>query len=82
MTYHNFFCNFPSTWVMDKDFNYKYWNLSEAKLCPIRGRACDGQTLVPSIELWQLQEDYDLPNDRKEHTNKLHLLLWKTFQTA
>ena len=77
-----FFCNFPCSWLTDQDFHYKYWNLRKAELCRIRRRACDGQTLLPSIELWQLPEDYELPNDKKEHTNTLHLLLWKTFQTA
>lgn len=77
-----FGANIPHNWVIDENFHYKYQNLSEAKLRPIRNRTCDGQTLFPSIELRQLPEDYELPNDKKDHTNTLHSLLWKTFQTA
>jgi hypothetical protein len=74
--------NIPGNWVINEDFNRKYYKLKEAKLRPILGKARDGQTLEPSIELWQMPEDYELPNDRKEQTNTLHFLLWKTFQTA
>lgn len=70
------------TWVIDEDFDYKYWQMTEAELRPCLGRHHSGQTLVPSIELWQMSEDYELPNDRKEHTNTLRFLLRKTFQTA
>jgi hypothetical protein len=77
-----FSSNFSGMTVLGKDFNYKYVNLMKAKLYPIQGRACDGQTLDPSVDLWQLPEDYELRNYRKEHTNTFYLLLWKTFQTA
>ena len=74
--------NLPCRWMIDEDFDYKYWRIAEAELCPHPRRPHSGQMLDPSIELWQMSEDYELPNDRKEHTNTLHFLLRKTFQTA
>jgi hypothetical protein len=74
--------NLPCSWVIDEDFDYKYWQISKAELCPHPRRPLSGQMLDPSIELWQMSEDYELPNDRKEHTNTLRFLLRKTVQTA
>jgi len=74
--------HFPGGQMQNDYFNHGYWKAAEAELRPVSKYRGDGQTLLPSIELWQLPKDYKLPNDRKEHTNTLPFLLWKTFQTA
>jgi hypothetical protein len=81
--------NFPGGEVKNEDFTNGYFKAAEARLEPVQEwvgagqlRQLLGQSLAPSIELWQLPEDYRLPNNRKEHINTLPFLLQKTFQAA